>query len=177
MKSTRRILASFALPALLVLAAARPSPANGVGRAPLASGRGAISTIRYFSLSVADLPGGQVEGYALSHAPSTGSFVFVRVTSATPVRDTAGRRSLAAAGLVVASSPDVPDYLWPGRTTFFAIQDGGFDAQLPDRFLGLGNVPQGLGNLTIQQILALIGRPPAFMFLPILNGDLMVRNR
>ncbi|HEX6882285.1 MAG TPA: hypothetical protein VF530_02830 [Planctomycetota bacterium] len=182
MTITRRALASSALSVLFVLAAARPGPAHGTGPAPLAQGRGtfffpsAPTTPRTWSMSVTRLASGQIEGHALNYTASTGSFVLMRVTSAVYVDDSAGRRSLAAAGLVAASSPDAPAFLQAGRTTFFAVQEGGFEGQLPDTWQGLGNVPQHLGNLTIQQILALIPPPPAAGFVPIVAGDLMIRN-
>lgn len=180
MKITGRTLVSCALSALFVVAAARPSLAGGAGPAPLAWGRGALyleggTLLTRFSTQVAALPGGLAQGYWLNQVPSTGAFVLVRVTSAMYINDTNGRRALSAAGLVVASQ-GAASHLSPGRTTFFSIQDDGFYGPLPDRFVGLGLVPRALGNLTIQEIVALIGPPHANDFTQIVSGDLLVRN-
>jgi len=174
--NANRVLRALALSTLLVLAAARPGPGQTAGRAPLVVGKAAYvvaSETRVLSLSVFEPSGGGVGGHALIHVPSTGSFVLLRVTSAAHVLSSGGRPCLAMAGPILASAL-APAHLAPGRTTFFAVQDGR-DSALPDTFQGLGNVPLSLGNLSIQQILALTGPPPDSNFVPLFGGDLIVR--
>jgi hypothetical protein len=175
MSTLRHIAITAVCLAASVLATARPCPAQTISRSLLAEGRVAGPAPQTIWFSVSD-SGGQIQGYLLVRRPAEDAFVLMRVTSAARTLDTSGRATMAMAGPVLASQ-NAPDYLQPGRTTFCSVQDGGFEGPLADTFQGLGSVPLDLGNLSIQQILALIGPPMAGGFHAMIAGDLRVRNQ
>ena len=169
MKLSSRTVLSAVLSAALLLGAAQPSTAQTSVRSHLAEGRGVYgSFVLRFVVDL--LPNGTVQGFALARERGTDAFVLFHTTSAAY---TGVGNDLAVAGTIVASA-NVPPECAPGRTAFFAIRDQGFESPIPDSIAGIGCVPQSLGNLTIQQILALIGPPPESDFHPLLAGDFRV---
>jgi hypothetical protein len=71
----------------------------------------------------------------------------------------------------VTRSISMPPQFAVGSTTFFCVRD---NRGAPDQFAGLGTVPPQFGNLTIQQIVALIGTPPPQAFSSQLTGFIRI---
>ena len=164
----QRLFQSLSRAALLVSAlflAAAPATAQRLG-AGAGSFLSADQQVHVFACSISQWPNGDVHGFALVLEPATQGLVLVNCTSAMQFGN-----SLGVAGNVVLSL-NAPPFLQVGSPTFFFLQDNGSAG--PDAFAGLGGVPPQLGNLTIQQIVALIGTPPPSALAPLLTGNIRV---
>jgi hypothetical protein len=167
MKLFSRLAVRAALCTGFALAAAAPTQAQA---AHLAYGHGSfVSTssqlTHQIAFSVVQLPNGATHGHAIGFEAATHGFVFIDLSSAMFLGDT-----LAVAGTITMAI-NMPPQFPVGGTAFFAVQD---NAGGPDLFAGLGSVPPQLGNLTIQQILALIGPPPPQAYAPLINGNFRI---
>lgn len=151
----------------LALGAAEPLAAQAT---PLGAGGGIVlqdGATRVYAFNSVQLPDGSVTGHLTSHEPASQSFVNVDISSAMHIGSW-----LAVAGEVTAAVNTPPRFV-VGQTMFVVFVDNGGSGPVPDQ-LASGLVPPFLGNLTIQQIIALIGPPPAAAFSPFVSGNIMV---
>ena len=166
---TRRAAMCASLAAVLLLGSAAPV---GAQAGPIAHGHGSFvannQELHTITFNVVGLPDGSVRGHAVIREPSTQAFVIMEVSSLMFLGET-----LAVAG-EVTKNVNAPAQHAVGSTAFFSVNDYGNDPTMPDDFAGLGSVPPFLGNLTIQEIIALIGPPPPQAFTPFLTGGVQV---
>jgi len=167
MNTFYRTLSSAAFATALVLSSAAPARAQAD---PVASGAGTFiapnGETHVFSFSVLVLPDGTIQGSARVLEPSSGAVVAMDVTSFQMVGD-----ELAMAGPITLAQ-NAPPWFVLGATAFFAVDDDGVGPA--DGITGLSVVPPQFGNLTIQQIIALIGPPPPQAYAPLLSGDIKI---
>lgn len=157
----------LSLLAALVLGAAAPLAAQAT---PLGSGGGIVlqdGVNRVYAFQCLQLPDGSVTGHLVSQEPVSQSFVHVNISSAMHIGD-----MLAVAGEITALA-NTPPRFSVGQTMFLVFDDSGPAGSVPDQ-LASGLVPSFLGNLTIQQIIGLIGPPPAAAFSPFLHGGIKI---
>lgn len=167
MRPVRKFLPFLSLLAVFMLGAAAPLAAQVT---PLGCGGGIVlqdSVYRVYAFSCVQLPNGSVTGHLVSQEPSTRSFLHVHISSAMHIGG-----MLAVAGEITAAV-NTPPRFSVGQTMFVVFVDNGRGCQVPDQ-LASGVVPPFLGNLTIQQIIALIGPPPAVAFSPFVAGGIRV---
>lgn len=154
-----------ALAAALLLGAAAPLTAQA---AMLGAGGGMVQqgpVVRGYGFYCLQLPGGAATGQVVSWEPTSQSHLTMRISSAMHIGPW-----LAVAGQVT-HAVNTPPQLSVGATMFLVFADNGRSGAVPDQ-LASGVVPSFLGNLTIQQIVALIGPPPAAAFGPFLSGGI-----
>ncbi len=159
--------------ALLATAMCFAAAATASAQSIVARGAGVYvgnnQNTRIFSLCVRELPNGSAQGYSFGYEPSTNSYVLVQVTSLFRVNG-----AVVYAGPIVATENAPPEYV-VGAQTFQAVVDNGNGwGPTPDGITGTSVVPAFLGNLTAEQIIALIGPPPPVAFLPLLAGNIRV---
>jgi hypothetical protein len=167
MKLFSRLAARVALCVGFALAAAAPTQAQAT---PLGYGHGTYVSpnsqlAHQMAFSVVQMPNGTTHGHAIGFEAATHAFVFIDLSSSMFLGDT-----LAVAGTITISI-NMPPQFPVGGTAFFAVQD---NAGSPDLFAGLGSVPPQLGNMTIQQIIALIGPPPPQAYAPLISGNFRI---
>lgn len=167
MKLTSKAAACAALSVGLFLGATAPISAQA---SPIGSGQGAFlaqnQETHLFAFAVVELPDGSVNGHGLVFEPSTRAFVLFRISSFMFLGET-----LFMAGPITQAVNAPPQFVG-GATAFFAVNDNGRSSA--DDIAALSVVPVQFGNLTIQQILALAGPPPAGAFAPLLAGDVRI---
>ncbi len=165
MNPARRSAAFVGLAVTILLG---PVSAQGT---PLASGGGAYVAqnreTHWFAFTCVRLPDGSIRGHAVFVEPATKAFLQMRITSAMPLDG-----MLAVAGPITHLVRTPPE-LALGATFFFVVDDNGAGGPVPDR-LASGAAPAALGNLTIQQIIALIGPPPPAALAPLLKGNITI---
>lgn len=164
--SKSAIRALFA--ATLFLGAA-PTPAHAQCGL-IAAGAGSIvgndQQTRFLAFWVADFHG-VVRGESWGYEPATYAYVRMDITSYMYLGN-----DLAVAGPVTASVNAPPAFLI-GATAFMVFHDNGRGRNAGDSITGTSVVPPSYGNLTIQQVIALIGSgPPPQAFLPLLSGGI-----
>lgn len=166
MKFSSRFAVRAALSAALVLGAAAPTQAQAT---PIAIGHGswigANQMEHWIEFSLVQRPNGSVCGHAIGFEPATHAFIYIQLNSFMFAGDT-----LMVAGRIAVAINMPPQYP-VGGTSFFAVND---NTGAPDGFAGLGQVPPQFGNLTIQQIYALIGSPPPQAFAPLTTGNIRI---
>jgi hypothetical protein len=140
--------------------------------APVADGHGVFvaqnQETHVFAFSLLELPNGTIHGQAVVLEPATQGLVVVDITSFMFIGDI-----LAMAGPITTAINAPPQFV-EGATAFFSVKDNGSGSPIPDEFAGVGVVPPQFGNLTIQQIIALIGPPPPEAFSPLLLGNVRI---
>lgn len=163
------ILRRLAACATLLAAFAVPTASIQAQATPIATGHGSFispSQLEHrFEFSLVALPDGSVQGHAIGFEPATQAFVFIDLDSFMFIGDT-----LAVAGTITVAINMPPQYP-VGGTAFFAVKD---NAGASDTYAGLGSVPPPFGNMSIQQIVGLIGPPPPQAFTPLLRGDIRI---
>jgi hypothetical protein len=167
MRSASKSIMFSALAAALVLGAAEPLAAQAT---PLGAGGGRVlqdGVTRIYAFECILQPDGSVAGKVISHEPVSQSFVHVNITSAMHIGGW-----LAVAGEITAAVNTPPQFS-VGQTMFATFADNGTGRPVPDQ-VATGLVPLFLGNLTIQQIIGLIGPPPAVAFSPFISGNIQV---
>lgn len=162
-----RKFTSLALLTTLVLGAAESLTAQAK---PLGAGGGVVQqgpATRIYAFHCVQMPDGSAAGALVSLEPANQSFVRVRITSAMHIGPW-----LAVAGEITAAV-NTPPQIVVGGTMAAVFADNGTGGPVPDQLAALV-VPAFLGNLTIQQIIALVGPPPPTSFGPVLAGDFRV---
>lgn len=170
MRPVTRSTAFLSLLTALALGAAEPLAAQATQATPLGCGGGIVlqdGATRVYAFNCVQLPDGSVTGHLTSHEPASQSFVNVGISSAMHFGGW-----LTVAGEVTAAV-NTPPRFSVGQTMFVVLADNDSGGPLPDQLAG-GLVPPFLGNLTIQQIIALIGPPPPAAFSPLLSSNIMV---
>jgi len=151
-----------------LLGTASPSDAQA---SPLLRGHGTYlgqnQVLKQFAFSVNQLPGNQVQGRAINIETASSGFFQMDVTSIMSLGNAVG-----VAGPITMAVHTPPQFA-VGATAFFVVQDNGDGSLVPDAF-ALGVAPLFLGDLTIQEIIQLIGPPPPQAFAPVLTGDIRI---
>lgn len=124
------------------------------------------SSIVELTFNLVELPDGSVVGSGKSTKQATGAWYQFDITSYMFVGD----GILMMAGTVTAVH-DVAGFVSVGSTVFYAVKDNGNGGgPVLDQFID-GVVPAIFGPVTIQQIFAFTGVPPAEIFREGLNGN------
>lgn len=161
---------------LLVAALSSDTQANRLPtRAhPIANGQGAYVDLQTgdpitFTFSVVELPNGSVQGHgSFFNQGLPGFFLF---DPGSYMFMDGSLDSLGVAGKITLAV-NSPPQLAVGRTIFFFVNDNNPDT---DEIAALGLVPEDLGDLTIQEIVVLIGGwPPPEFFAPLDAGDIRI---
>lgn len=168
-----RFSSKTAIHAALAAAFTFGAAASGHAQAsPVAAGGGEFlaqnGEDHLFAFHVVELPDGKVTGRAGVYEPVTQGFVHMEISSYMYIGDWVG-----VAG-PITMAVNAPPQFAVGATAFFVVSDNGAGLSAPDAFAGLGAVPPMFGNLTIQQIVGLIGPPPPAAFSPLLAGDIKI---
>lgn len=164
------LVRKFLFPALtvaLALGAAEPVVAQAV---PLGGGGGLVQqgpSTRAYAFDCVELPNGQITGCLYSANLATQSFLQVDITSAMHIGSW-----LAVAG-EIRMAVNTPPTIGVGQTFAATFIDNGLGGAVPDQ-LATVVVPPQFGNLTIQQLIALIGAPPLASFSPFVSGGIWV---
>ena len=138
---------------------------------PIANGGGSLLTpdgrVQHFAFHVVELPDGSVRGHGVRVEPASNAIVIFEVTSFMFVGNV-----LAMAGPVTMTRNAPPQFVI-GGTVFFGLTDEGYGSAPADASTGLTPLPPFLGNLTIQQIIAMIGSgPPPEALSPLFAGNI-----
>ena len=148
----------------LLVAATPGTAADRIG-----SGAGAYvgqnQETKVFGFSVSERSDGSVRGYGIVIEPGSRGYVLFEISSYMFVGD-----SLGMAGEIIRTVNSPPEFA-VDTTLFFFVNDNNPDT---DEFAGPGLVPPELGHLTIQEIVALIGPPPPFVYQPLLAGNVRI---
>lgn len=166
MKLMSRTAVCAALSTAFLLGAAAPGNAQAV---PLGSGGGRYvnrqSETNRFAFTAVQLPDGSVTGHVVFHFPATNAMVRMEVTSFMFIGDWLG----LAGPVTMAVNTPTP---LVGTTGFLVLSDNG--APGTDTFTGFSFAPASFGNLTIQQIIGIIGPPPPSVFFPLIEGNIQI---
>lgn len=120
---------------------------------------------KWVAFSVVEMSDGSVAGHGMFIDYIANGFIRFELSSFMFVGD-----SLGVAGEITAAV-NAPPGLAVGMTIFFWVNDNDPDT---DEIASFGFVPPEFGNLTIQEVVALLGPPPPDFFTPLIAGDLKV---
>lgn len=168
MKLSSRTAACAALSVAFLLGATAPGLAQGT---PLGSGGGRYFNAQRgetnrFAFTAVQLPDGSANGVVTFHFPSGDAMVQMKVTSFMHIGPWLG---LAGP---VTKAVNTPNPL-VGLTGFLVLADNGGPGT--DALTGFSFVPPAFGNLTIQQIIAILGPPMPAMFFPVIDGNIKIQ--
>jgi len=163
LKNTLPVLSAV----LLSFAAAPAAPSAPSHNQLVSRGHGSYlafnqQVVLDFTYVVRGEENGTVEGFAIWRGPN--SVTIWQVSSFTFVGE-----ALVFAGPIIKVIGTPPPGHAVGLTAFTAVKDNGS----ADETASLSVVPPQFGNPTVQQIIALIGPPPAY--LPLLSGSIWIR--
>jgi hypothetical protein len=153
-----------AITALFAFVATAPLAAQ---QAPLGAGGGVVfqdGVNRIYAFNCHDLGGGAATGKLVSLEPGSQGRVGMNISSAMHIGSW-----LAIAGEITVSV-NTPPHIGVGQTMFMVAIDNGTG---PDQ-IATGVVPAALGNLTIQEIVAMIGPPPPVAFSSFVAGGVTI---
>lgn len=111
---------------------------------------------------------GDVHGSCVVFEPASNGYVRMQITSST----TAGG-TLFLAGPITHAVNAPPNFA-VGATGMFGVKDNGGWGGPVDEFVNLSAAPLVLGNLTAEQIIMMIGLPPAFAYAPLNFGNVRI---
>ena len=162
----RRFATATVLTSATLFAVAAPGQAQ---IKPIGSGYGVVEApmgTRVVLYSLLELSDGSLSGHGLQYSPADNAWVYFNITSYMFVGD-----ALLMAGPVTKSINSLPGYD-VGNTAVLAVHDKGnwFGQPAPDDAAATVGPP----NLTIQQIVAIIGPPPPQAYVPIKAGNLKI---
>ncbi|MGK0204206.1 MAG: hypothetical protein ACI9S9_003287 [Planctomycetota bacterium] len=164
-----RAALSTILAAAFLCVAAAPAAAQTTR---LASGFGSYvgqnQESKLFSFGAHEHANGDVHGSCLLFEPSSNGLIRIQVTSSAMLGGT-----LYLAG-PITHAINSPPFIVVGATAMFGVNDNGGWGSPPDEFVGPAFAPPGVGNLTAQQILSVLGAPPPQAFQPLLFGNIRI---
>jgi hypothetical protein len=134
---------------------------------PLGNGGGKYinnsNNTNHFTFSAVQLPNGSVKGHAIWHSPDLNAMAQVELTSFMYIGEW-----LAVAG-TITKVINVPPEVELGATAFIVFRADGSPAHT-----GFSFAPLAFGELTIQQIIAMLGPPQPIHFFPIISGTIKI---
>lgn len=167
-RAVHAVLLTGCLLVAMLSSNAQADPPGGHAQ-PIANGQGVYVDqsleVFSFTFSVVELPDGSVEGHGSFFDHVARRFILFELSSFMFVDG-----SLGVAG-EITMAVNSPPQLAVGSTIFFFVNDNNPDT---DAFAGLGLVPPEFGELTIQEIVGLIGPPPPDAFTPLVAGDIRI---